>query len=457
MNYLSWQAGIVREYRRPDQFITQDFSDHMHADVNESAVAEALDVVGLNPYIATESHMDGAKTAELGDYYRSLKHQNYLVTETNAQTTDWTSSYQFPPYDGQLRLNVYSNISSGANMVEYWHWNSIHSGQETYWKGILSHDMEPNRVYAEFSRTAHELARLGPELVNLKIHNDVAILYSVDSLNALDFMPFADRGAQWSFGKPKVDYTALVNQFHTALYDLNTGVDFVTPESKNFADYKLLVVPALYIADDALLTRIADYVKGGGHVLMTFKSGFANEHSAVRAVRAPGPLREAAGFSYQEFANLEQPLHLKAGAFDEVKDRTVNYWAEFLMPEHAKPLAFYEDPFFGRWPAITENSFGKGTLVYEGTWLSDELQRVLLIRSMQDSGISRVGADLPMSVHVKSGTNGKGRPLHYVLNFSSDPKTVQSPFPGTDLLTGRRYAGGAALSLGAWDLAIIEE
>ncbi len=456
-DFLSWQAALVREYRRPDQFTTQDFSDHFHPDVNETAVANALDVVSLNPYIATESHMDGAKTAELGDYYRSLKHGNFLVTETNAQTTDWTSSYQFPPYDGQLRLNVYSNLSSGANMVEYWHWNSIHAGQETYWKGILSHDMEPNRVYAEFARTAHELERVGPDLVNLKIHNDVAILYSVDSLNALDFMPFADRGPQWGFGPSKVDYTALVAQLHKQLYDLNTGADFVTPESTNFADYKLLIVPALYIADDALLTRISDYVKGGGHVLMTFKSGFANENSAVRAVRAPGPLREAAGFSYQEFANLEQPLSLKPGSFDEVKDRTVNYWAEFLLPEHAKPIAFYDDPFFGTWPAITENTFGKGTLLYEGTWLSDGLQRAMVTRALESSGIARVGADLPPSVHLKSGVNAKGRRIHYLLNFSSEARVVQSPFGGTDLLTGKSVAKDASLNLGPWDLAIVAE
>ena len=48
------------------------------------------------------------------------------MTETNAQTTDWTSSFQYPPYDGQLRQNVYTHLSSGANMVEYWHWESIH-------------------------------------------------------------------------------------------------------------------------------------------------------------------------------------------------------------------------------------------------------------------------------------------------------------------------------------------
>ena len=49
---------------------------------------------------------------------------------------------------------------------------------------------EFNRAYAEVSRTAHELQKIGPQLVNLKIKNEVAILYSVDSANALDFMPF---------------------------------------------------------------------------------------------------------------------------------------------------------------------------------------------------------------------------------------------------------------------------
>ena len=108
------------------------------------------------------------------------------------------------------------------------------------------------------------------------------------------------------------------------------------PRRTDFSRYKLLVVPALYIADDALLNRIADYVKNGGHVVMTFKSGFANENSAVRWVRAPGPLREAAGFSYQEFSNLEQPLALKGDPFHAGGDNKVSYWAEFLMPEHAR-------------------------------------------------------------------------------------------------------------------------
>ncbi len=51
------------------------------------------------------------------------------------------------------------------------------------------------------------------------------------------------------------DYTSLVRQLHQSLYDVNVDSDFVFPETTDFSQYKLLIVPALYIADDALLRR----------------------------------------------------------------------------------------------------------------------------------------------------------------------------------------------------------
>ncbi|MBW4028636.1 MAG: beta-galactosidase [Acidobacteria bacterium] len=458
-NYLAWQAALVREYRRPDQFVTQDFGGVMRRDVNELDVSKTLDIAADNPYHGTQDHMDGQSQAEQGDYTRSLKNANYLVTETNAQTTDWSSAYQFPPYDGQLRLDVYTHLSSGANMVEYWHWASIHSGQETYWKGVLSHDLEPNRAYAEVSRTAHELQRIGTHLVNLKIHNDVAILYSVDSANALDFMPFAlAPAAQWQMGKPVADYKSLVDQFHRAFYNANVGVDFVFPTETDFSRYKLLVVPPLYIADDALLAKIAAYVHSGGHVLMAFKSGFANENSAVRWVRAPGPLREAVGFSYQEFSNLEKPLALKGDPFHTADANQVQYWAEFLLLEHAKPLAFYDHPFFGQWPAITRNQFGSGTLTYEGTYLSDKLQQAVVLDALADAHLLDTTQPLPPSVREKSGVNDMGHIVHYFLNYSSLPQHfIYQQHNGTDLLSGKLIAPAQGVDLQPWDLLIVEE
>jgi beta-galactosidase len=455
-NFLAWQADLVRQYKGASQFVTQDFAGAMHRDVDESAVARSLDIAAANAYHGTQDHMDGESQSDVGDFIRSLKHDNYLLTETNGQTIGWNSAGQFPPYDGQLRLDVYTHLSSGANMVGYWHWHSLHSGQETYWKGVLGHDLEPGRAYAEVSRTARELQKIGPHLVNLKIRNKVAVLYSPDSWNALDFMPFAqDSRSQRSGG---AGYAELIHQFHRILYQQNVGVDYVFPQSASFSGYKLLIVPALYIADDALLSRIADFVRGGGHVLMTFKSGFCDENSMVRHVRQPGPLREAAGFSYQEFSNLERPLALKGDPYKAGDANKVMHWAEFLIPEHAQALAQYDHPFFGRWPAITRNQYGAGTLTYEGTWLSDALQKNVLLDVLGQAGLTGPDQNLPAPVHVKHGVNDLGRHIHYYLNYSSDAHTLAYPYGlGTDLLTGNSVRTSQQVSLGPWDVAIVEE
>ncbi len=458
--FLTWQAGLVHANARADQFVTQDYGSMMRLDVNEPAESKVLDVVANNPYHGTQEHMDGRWQALQGDFARSLKHGNYLVTETNAQTLGWDSTMQFPPYDGQLRLDVYTDLATGANMVEYWHWHSIHAGQETYWKGVLSHDLQPNRAYAEVSKIAHELDKVGPEIVDLKIKNDVAILYSVDSNNALTFMPYETlSGLPWVPGHASTSYGKLVEQVHGALYDNNVGMDFVFPTTTDFSQYKVLIVPALYIADDAVLQRISEFVKNGGHVLMTFKSGFANENSAVRWEKAPGPLAAAAGFTYQEFSTLEKPLMLKGDPFHAGEENQVGKWAEFLMPTTAKALATYDHPFFGRWPAITENTYGKGTLTYEGTAVSDVLQKNLVAHTLELAGITTdaTGA-VPASVRVKHGVNSQGKRITYLLNYSSVPATLTySGGEGRDLLTGKSLTPNASITIGPWDLMIAEE
>lgn len=457
-DFLHWQAQLVRECAAPRQFVTHDFAGAMHADVDENAVAQALDIAGVNIYHwSPPDHYDGTEQALQADFTRSLKGGNFLVTETNAQTTDWSSSFQYPPYDGQFREDVYTHVANGADMVEYWQWASIHANQETYWKGVLSHDLEPNRAYAEMSRTGHELQKIGPRLANLRIHNDVAILWSRDSLNALHDMPFA-KESQWGPGGSKADYGSLVRQIHRALYDQNVGTDFVFPETPDFSPYKLLIVPSLYVADDALLKRIAGYIRNGGHVVMTFKSGFTNENAAVRWTMAPGPLRQALGFHYQEFSNLAQPLALKGDPYHVGDDNKVRYWAEFLQLDGARALAYYDHPFFGRWPAITSNQYGAGTVVYEGSYLSDKLQAGVLRAALQDAGLAGPDQQLPPRVHASHGMNGQGRMLRYYFNYSG--ATVSFTYrhrPGSELLSARRLGPDDTVQLGPWDLAIVEE
>ena len=64
--------------------------------------------------------------------------------------------------------------------------------------------------------------------MNMKIRNDVAILYSPDSSNGLSFMPYTPGKSGWT---PEAGgaYGATVQQLHKALYKANVGADFVFP------------------------------------------------------------------------------------------------------------------------------------------------------------------------------------------------------------------------------------
>ena len=446
-DYLAWQAKIVNEYKRPDQFITQDFSGGVHTNLDQWAIARSLDIVAENPYFATQARLDGRSIWLSDDMARSLKHSNFLVTETNAQTIGWDSRTQYPQYPGQLRLAVYSHLAAGANMVEYWHWHSLHYGQETYWKGVLSHDLEPNRTYSEVTRVASELNRLGPELVDLKKDNKVAILVSVDSANALSYMPVSD----------KVNYTTVLEQMYEALYDLNVEADFVQAGDPNLARYKVLLVPPLYSASDVVLQQISDYVKNGGHIVMSFKSGFTDEHSTVRDVMAPGPLRGACGFHYQEFTNLPAAERLTPDPYALGNQNTGSVWEEFLVPDTAEVVAWFDDPYW-HFPAITRNNYGSGTLTYEGTFPSDALQRAVIKDVLVRAGAANADEELPPTVKAKQGSNRHGKLLHYYFNYSGQEQTfLYSHGSGSDLLSGSSVTKGQMLSLPPWNLVIISE
>ena len=332
-------------------------------------------------------------------------------------------------------------------MVAYWHWSSLHYGQETYWKGVLSHDLEPNRVYAEVSRVASELKRIGSELVNLAAKADVAILFSADSANAIASMPFSDR----------VGYMTVLGQMYGALYALNLQPDFVQAEGANLDRYKVVLVPPLYSASDEVLQRLSDYIRSGGHVVMAFKAGFTDQYSTVRHVMAPGPLRAAAGFHYQEFTSLPGPRRLTPDAYGVADENEGSVWQEFLVLETAEAVASFEHLYW-HYPAITRNKYGTGTLTYEATVLTGALQREIIRDVLTRAGLIGADQSLPESVRVRHGRNAEGKRLHFYFNFSGEQQSVSYPSAdGSDLLSDRAVRRGQTLTLPPWDLAIVME
>lgn len=452
-DFLRWQADLVRAHARPGQFVTQNFdldwrghSYGVQPAVDHWEAAKAMDVAGIDIYHPGQDKLTGTEIALGGDIARSMRNgQNYLVLETQAQGfAHWT------PYPGQLRLQAFSHLASGANMVEYWHWATTANAFETYWRGLLTQDYQPNPTYEEARTIGADLQRLGPKLVNLRKRNQVAIYVSNTALSAMDsFKSFS--------GSQTFSYNDVLRGFYDALYRQNIEVDFISPSSTTALDqYKLILVPALYAGSDAEIGRLNAYAEAGGHLLYTFKSGFADENNKVRYTSQPGATAAAAGISYQQFTNPEDvTLDGDPFAVGEA-DNKVRWWMEFVTPTTAQVVARYKHPSWPGYAAMTRNAYGSGEVSYIGFMPTDAMAEKLLAQEVRHAGVT----DLPEArfpVIMRSGTLNNGNRVRYILNYSAQKQTVTGgKAGGTELLSGQILRAGQPMELQPWGSAVVE-
>jgi beta-galactosidase len=174
-------------------------------------------------------------------------------------------------------------------------------------------------------------------------------------------------------------------------------------------------------------------------------------------VRAPGPLRDAAGSAIRS-SPISTPARAQRRSIPRRRRQQGSVLGRISDARTRKALAYYDHPFFGRWPAITENEFGAGTLLYEGTYLSDKLQTAVLqaARSTKPADQSRPAAARCGSCRARGQSARQATALLLQL-LRRRVKLTYAYAPGTNLLDGKAVVKPAELTLAPWDLAIIEE
>ncbi|PLR35477.1 beta-galactosidase [Chimaeribacter californicus] len=444
--YLAWQAALVNEVRRPDQFVTQNFdfewrgySYGVQPRVDHFAAAKAMTLASVDIYHPSQRQLTGKEIAFGGDMARGMKGGgNYFVMETQAQGfAQWT------PFPGQLRLQAFSHLASGANMVSYWHWHSIHNSFETYWKGLLSHDFAANPTYREAATIGADFQRLAPQLADLRVTNEVALLVSNEAMDA--FNAFKPQGTEGNA------YNDVVRRFYDALYEENIPIDIINDVNESSERYKVIVIPALYAAEDALLHRINAYVEKGGKALLSFRSGFSDEQVKVRTCVQPGLLSHCCGVRYSQFVLPDgATLRPKRLALPETATQ-VGMWMELLTPDGADVLAHYDHPAWGDYAAVTEHRYGRGTALYIGFLPHGDLIKILMQRLGSEALASRHTAQV-FPLVVRGGVNPAGERVRYCLNFSGEPQQVTG-ITGRELLSGNDMDG--TWDLPPWGVAIV--
>ena len=468
--FLSWQADIVREYKRDDQFITQNFdfdwtthSIGYQSQVDQYDASRCMTVAGADIYHPSNEELTGAEITVCGNISRSLKKDNYLILETEAQgLTPWL------PYPGQLRLQAYSHIANGSNSVMYWHWHSIHNAIESYWKGVLSHDFSENEIYREAVVIGNEWNKIGSHLKNLKKENKIAIMLDNASLTGFTQFPLEKAGAN--------GYNTVMRWFSDALYRLNIEYDMISSREQDFSGYECLIVPALYSAPESLLLELDSYVRNGGHLITTFRSGFSDEYLKIYPDMQPHILHECLGLHYDQFTHPHHvdivPVQSDVMAaaqehFSHPDDSAFSLtsspceWMELITCDTAVPVLKYSHPAYERYAAAAKNQYGNGSTLYFGTMFeNDELLESVLLSFLHETGFS--GGDLSSDAPhypliIKRGINDSGKELCYYLNYSKDPVSVtHRGKDGIELVSETSIVCGDKIDLGGWGVAVVE-
>jgi beta-galactosidase len=473
-DFIRWQASIVREYARPGQFVTTCFAYRRPA-VRPAALARSLDIAAVNIYYASQAALglDEHETAppppfssrESGpwwvafeaDFARGLTGRRFLVTETNASSIG-ESHYNYPAFDGQRRQVAWLLVSRGAAMVGYWHWHTLHYGHEMYWGGVLGHDLRPGRTYEELQKVGNELRLAGAAIDGLEPDVDIALLHSDESRWAMEFSPPLARDGTT---QPDRDsYDEIFGRFYRGCFDagLQTKIlDIGDLAAVRAARTPVLVVPALYVASDDVLEALRGYAAEGGHLVLTFRCGYVDEHVQARHETMPGALRDAVGAWYQEYTNLPVPVPL-TGAADEGADLgeapQAVAWADSLVLEGAVALARYGGGPFAGGPAITTHSYQRGRVTYVGTLLDPPAMRRLMAWLIPASA-SAAWRGLPAGVTVGGARNSAGRNVSFLWNWSARETVVTAPGKLWDCVSATTYPEGAELTLGPWDVRVL--
>lgn len=487
--FIAWQAAIVREYARDDQFVTTCYSYFVRPAMNDESCSRVLDIVSGNAYFRTQDALalpsapptEGAhigsgawRIAFAGDRMYSGRQAPFLVTETNAGSIgpQWLTE---PPWDGQWRQIAWLLIARGAQMIEYWHWQTLQYGAETYWHGVLPHSRQPGRVYEAIAELGREIAAAGEAVAGLRPRCDVGFLYSEPSRWAAEFSPFLSIRP----GVPDPE-SALVplHTFYRATFEAGldarilhvdqlTGSDggavsptFGAESSSRPAvvgldpaevarEVPVLVAAGLTVLADRALEWLRAYVIAGGHLVLGPRTGYHDEEARARTGEHPAGLADLAGVAYSEYSTLDGPVPVAPGA---TISGAGTGWLDYLCATEADVLARYASRGLEEYAAVASHAVGTGRITTVSTVPDDELARsvVGLLGARDDAwtALRRAGGST-VTVSTADAPDGVLRVVH---NWSWDETEVVLPQSACDVATGERFTAGDRLTLREWDV-----
>jgi beta-galactosidase GanA len=129
-----------------------------------------------------------------------------------------------------------------------------------------------------------DLAIASPLLAGSKVVAQVAMLNSYGSRWS----------TQWQPHHRDFDYVRHFMHYYGLFAARNIPVDIISADAP-LDGYRLVIAPALLILNESRIRHLREFVKDGGHLVLTIRCGRKDQHNALLPSRQPGPLADLAG------------------------------------------------------------------------------------------------------------------------------------------------------------------
>ncbi len=438
-DYLQLQADILRK-TAPGKAITHNEMG-MFDGIDYAELNRALDFVAWDNYpMFGEDYASYFGPGLAHDLMRGSKdQQSFMVMEQEGGLPGWSIFWGRQAAPGLYRVWAYQAVAHGADGICYFRWRTSRYGTEQYWQGVLDQDSYPNARYQVVASTGQDLGTLTHLLEGSRVVSPVALLVSPDSRWAFHIQPLVK----------DFDYNRQLRLFYQAFRRHGTNVDVVFPSS-DFSRYKIVVAPSLFVAEPALVGKLTEYVRAGGTLVLTYRSGIKDEHNVVTDRTLPGPLAELAGIAIHDY----DP---QTSQTQEIVDADglrypARVWFDILEPTTARVLATYGHGYYAGKAAITENAFGSGSVIYVGAESASPLFYLrMALQACQHAGL-RIGKILPEGLEMAEREKS-GKSIVFLLNYTERAQRLDLGQSYLNALTGKDEP--SEVEIGPFDVKVL--
>ncbi len=418
------QAAIIRR-EAPGQFITHNLMGFFDL-VDYFKLARSLDFVSHDQYPMgffdrPQPMKDPATLAAHLDLMAGLKGAPFWVMEQQAGPTGW-SILGKTPRPGQLALWTAQSIAHGADAVVFFRWRSCTVGTEQYWHGILPHNGLPGRRYEELKACIAQLSPVMDDFRGCLGGSEAALLFSYEQNWALEVQPH----------HPDLDYLQHTMGFCRAFHERNIPLAFISG-SEDLARHRLIIAPLLFLDLPGLAARLTAYVRGGGHLVLTMRTGVKDQDNLCQTEGPlPGPYAELLGIEildYDCLRDCEERVECEGTV------GAARLWWDVIELRGARALARGRGGDHGGEPIITEAEAGSGRAYYIGSELDPALMSRFVDHAAKAAGLASLGPSAEGLELVRR--RGAEADYLFALNHRGEGASVALP-PAWEAIIGSR-------------------